>query len=388
MSMDLSYVVEPRGSQISVGVEPHGEGGFTQPDDLIWLSQIEAGVGDDGPGETRRHYFTVSDDPNTVYQQYGLDWDVEWGEDDGTLTVRVTDTNSNVIQSSVETFSMAELGYEELPPPPDPSEVRNDIERDIMDRTGGKTLWRVGVPRISDTWIDSFSSGRGSGGLGTGIYAYVTREGAQKDNSAVGSPNLRDPRRIQPVQALVGALQNPLVVSTGSERSMFELNDASRVMSAIGQRARRDDTSGVIDGLRREYRRGRVVDPEWLPKSLSLRGAAMTLSRLVGGQARETFTPRDVDEMGLAMLDAVEEAAAQQQVVREDGRRGGLLQPINYLLYPTFDGIYPTADSGGDTNKWGAVVFSQKVHRCTDRRLIGDEEVDPDELNDCFERLA
>lgn len=311
-------------------------------------------------------------DPTYVYPT-----EMEMDADDEEVMVTVTERESGEVLVE-RTIPMARLGLTKKPPPPDPSTIRNDIEQDIIDQTGGKTLYRVGPPRISDVWLRSFTASRGSGGLGTGVYAYVSEEGARGDSSSVANPN-RSRRTPQPVIALRGALKNPLIISEDRGDGVQRLNDASRFLSSLARTERQEGEDPI-----QAYRSGRVSEdraPEGVSgpgRMDSIRDAAFAFFLLTNGQTEGTFLPRDVDGWVDHLLEACRKAALQQ------GDKGRFIQPTNIALHDAFDGVYPLPDAGGDSNKWGAVIFKQEIDRCVGRETKNNEEVDADRLNDCF----
>lgn len=313
----------------------------------------------------------VPDTNNPLSSRLNIEADLSSDNKRVDITVTDRETGETIFEGDV---SAADAGFSVRPPPPDPDTIRNDIENDIIEATGGKTLYRVGTPRISDTWQSSFTASRGSGGLGTGVYAYASESGARTDTSAVANPDRRD-RIPQPVIALRGALRNPLVLSSRQDGPgiCFDVNYASQFLSLLASNP--DD----IEAYRGRADSGDPVRSAYEDlRTDNLREAAEGFESWTRGQREDTFLPRDVDGWETRLLDACEEAARQQ------GEREGWVQPINFALRGVYDGLYPVAENGGDSNRWGAVVFKRKVDRCVGRETVNNEEVDPDVLNDCF----
>lgn len=274
---------------------------------------------------------------------------------------------------------------------PDSREIRNDIERDI-GRADGKTLWRVGRPRLSDTWLDSFTRTRGSGGLGSGVYGYTTRAAAEADSSAVTSPE-----GTQPIIALRGALKRPLILNDIDKT--VKLHKFAGTLSLLARRERqnpgyiadiradvadRDDDAFVFEFSDSWFSEPEgIMDPDY--RSRFQRGLSTFKFAVSTGGHFGTYDEWRV--LSLA-LDACETAANACDSPYSVGGGGGCLPPMNYLLYPQYDGVYPLSDAGGSRNKWGAVVFQQKVEECVGRDLAENREVDPDRLNECFDAEA
>lgn len=247
---------------------------------------------------------------------------------------------------------------------------RDDRETLSREETPEGTLWRIGTPRIRDAWISSFTVSRGSGGLGTGVYAYATRTGVREHlDRKDGDPD-------QPVIALREAHRRPLVVG-GDHRTPFDINDLARVMSYIGRKERQDP--GYIDSLPDDYSHAR----EHLPDDPPYRNVGRHVSRLslnIGGQAPEQFPAYDTDAFYEHVLEACRQAAGQAGSPHDRG----FVQPMNCLLWPTFDGIRLTRDAGGDSNKWGCVVFKEKIDSILGRETADHENLDPDTLTEGF----
>jgi hypothetical protein len=243
------------------------------------------------------------------------------------------------------------------------------------------TLYRVGKPRITETWIGRYNHNRGTGGLGTGVYAYATKAGATNDSDshAAGGD--------QPVITLRDALADPLVI-TGPDRAPVRVNYFSRALSYIGQRQRNDPD--YVERLRREtmpddpddpgvlvfpQRKFEPHMPERLAKYLSDHIHTMSLMLPTDGP----WGAHDMIGVWETALDACE-SAARDCVDSDDG----CSQPINHLLYPEYDGWYFTSHARGDSNTYGCVILKERIDECLGRHTGEGEVLDPEELNACF----
>lgn len=226
----------------------------------------------------------------------------------------------------------------------------SNFEDSIRDRAGGgETLYRVGVPSIGETYGRRWNASRGTGGLGTGVYAFTTREAADQN---------ADPD--QEVFVLENALSNP--IKPGDFSTTVALNDASKESAKVITRVRNGDTT---------YADARMDPPRRLERK-----ARDVLFDTPDLRDRYGF---DFDEFVRAWIDAAKTADMAQQ----EAKPGTAVQPINYLLYPEFDGVYPRGEAG-ESGTYGAVIFKERVDECVDRTTERAERIPASVLNDCF----
>lgn len=255
------------------------------------------------------------------------------------------------------------------------------------DETEGKTVYRVGLPRITEPWIRSFTSNRDTGGLGTGVYAYVSRSAAEEDVERAR----RNDRGATEVYELTSAIDRPLVIIGDNEDRVRKFHKFSGLLSLIARRER--DDPGYIDNFPDDYEDTLSINHrnfEWVnepvDEGLFTREDPVTdtyslvsfMTLRVGSRAfGDGLDDQPVYEAALA---ACREAAAQEGSSFNET----WLQPINYFLWPQFDGVYPTSGAGGDSNRWGACILKQKIDRCLGRVVESNEDLDPQALADCF----
>lgn len=228
-------------------------------------------------------------------------------------------------------------------------EFKDEI-RDRASRTG-LDLYRVGVPSIGETYGRRWNADRSTGGLGTGVYAFTTREAAE--NNASGD---------QEVFVLKDALSNP--VRPEDFQTTVALNDMSVEMARAITRVANDESTWPEerdDPDRRLKRKARKV--------------------LFGTPQLQALYGFDTDEFVGDVISA-SALALQSRQTEEQGTVG---QPINHLLWPEFDGVYPEGEAG-ESGTYGAVIFKTKIDDCVGRRTERAEQIPADTLNACFRR--
>lgn len=231
--------------------------------------------------------------------------------------------------------------------------MTDDFKADIRERAGlGETLYRVGVPSIGETWGRRWNSSRGTGGLGTGVYAFTTREAAED--------NVSDPDDDREVFVLENALSNP--IRPADFQTTVALNDLGREMARVTGRVRSGEST--FDSERAE------------PDTRLRRKARNVLFDTPELRSRYGF---DTDAFVVDAIGAAEVAAAARD--SPDSRTA--TQPMNELLFPHFDGVYPRGEAG-ESGTYGAVIFKEKVDACVGRETSEGEEIAADVLNDCF----
>ncbi|WP_297884345.1 hypothetical protein [uncultured Halorubrum sp.] len=224
---------------------------------------------------------------------------------------------------------------------------------EIRKRAGldGLDLYRVGVPSIGETYGGRFTGSRDTGGLGTGVYAFTTREAAE-DNADAG----------QEVFVLENALSNP--IRPEDFQTTVSLNDLGIEMARAATRVRRGESSFPEERDRPDRRLKR--------KARDVLFGTPELQDLYGF---------DTDEFVEDVISAT--ALAEQSVETEP--EGTVAQPINHLLWPEFDGVYPEGEAG-ESGTYGAVIYKTKIDECVGRRTERAEQIPADTLNDCFRR--
>lgn len=238
----------------------------------------------------------------------------------------------------------------------------------------GVDLWRKGEPSIGETWPRRFSHGRSTGGIGTGIYAFRTESAARR--------NANDDRfRDDGVFRLQNALERPIQPRTRDATET--LNDFSRKLSLMAYSVYRDQIT-------------------W--ERIEERGAHLSLT-LTGGLGGDPRVGDGGDWLGSDLItllgdtpelreqygydsDALAEAgirAAKAAYNTLGGTWGGHQpQPLNHLLYPDFDGVYPYESAGGDSGQWGCVILVERVQECVNREFEFNDRVDAATLNGCW----
>jgi hypothetical protein len=228
-----------------------------------------------------------------------------------------------------------------------------DYKDEIRERAGldGLDLYRVGVPSIGETFGRRFNASRGTGGLGTGVYAFTTREAAESNADAD-----------QEVFVLKNALSNP--VRPEDFQTTVALNDLGIEMARAASRVRT----------------GKSTFPEERD-SPNRRLARKARDVLFGTPQLQSLYGFDTDEFVADVISAT--ALAEQS--RESERDGTAAQPTNRLLWPEFDGVSPEGEAG-ESGTYGAVIYKTKVDECVGRRTERSEQIPADTLNACFSK--
>ena len=231
--------------------------------------------------------------------------------------------------------------------------MTDDFKDEIRERAEqGVSLYRVGTPSIGETFGRRYNAGRDSGGLGTGVYAFTSREAAEGnvDNT---SPDKQ-------VYELRNALENP--IRPADFQTTVALNATSREAVRAIARVRNGETT--------------YAEEKENPTS-----------RMKGKSRSVLFdTPQLRDRFGFdtdAFVDAWIEAAQTADMAQREETAQTSVQPINLLLYPTFDGVAPRGEAGR-SGTYGAVIFKEKVDDCVGRETERSEEIPASVLNDCF----
>jgi len=229
-----------------------------------------------------------------------------------------------------------------------------DYKDEIRKRAGvdGDDLYRVGTPSIGETLGRRYNAGRSTGGLGTGVYAFTTREAAE-ENVEQSSPN-------KSVVVLRDALMSP--IRPADYQTTVALNHTSQEAVRAITRVRGGETT--------------YTEEKESPTPRMKRKARSVLFDTP--ELRDQFG-FDTDKFVRAWIDAAEKA----DIAKKQATGQTAVQPINLLLYPDFDGVYPRGEAG-ESGTYGAVVFKEKVDKCVGRETKRSEEIPAETLNDCF----
>lgn len=235
-------------------------------------------------------------------------------------------------------------------------------------------LWRKGVPSIGETYGTRWTSNRSTGGLGTGVYAFVSEEAARQNVEA------RDDDT--EVYRLLDACERPL--RPRNRGATVALNRLSRNLDrAVRAAYRGETTKATLLGLPHIQRpRGWAGKPQ--PVVTDRGGTSLR------GLAREVYvsTPElaaefvDAEAFGVAMVEGAFEALAELK--NASGRTA--VQPINKALYPRYDGVVPTTEAGGADGQFGCVIFKERIDRCAGEgsNLAEFDTISASVLNRCF----
>jgi hypothetical protein len=223
-------------------------------------------------------------------------------------------------------------------------------------------LYRVGVPSIGEVYKERFNFGRGSGGIGTGVYAF-------REEWAANS-NIEDTSPDRELYVLEDILESPIQPTTRD--AVFALHDLSTYM----------DYLSVTDDM------GTFTFDDALEEGDTLRAAkpgGFSEPGFDGGKLlsslASTFllhTPQLRPNYGYdnaALLRDFIEATREATRMADAADQATGVQPVNVLLYPDHDGVAPLAGAGGNTGTWGCVVFKQVVDEIVGRETTSFEKV-------------
>lgn len=229
-------------------------------------------------------------------------------------------------------------------------------------------LYRVGAPSVGETWPRRFNFDRSTGGLGTGVYAFLDREAAEQ--------NIKNSSPDSELIVLENAVESPIQPRTFEGTK--NLVSLSRFMDLLYRYDKRGEYS--FEEARDAGEKLQASDSTMFGTRGF--GTGKRLTRLATKVIYNVPELRDVygydSEALLAdFVDATEEAAADLPSTRE--KTG--VQPINKLLYPRFDGVAPVDSAGGNTGKDGCVIFKERVDAAIGRETVGEESLSAAALN-------
>jgi hypothetical protein len=224
------------------------------------------------------------------------------------------------------------------------------------------SLHRVGTPSIGETYPFRFNAGRGSGGWGTGMYAYRDHRPAKVKAQTEGKE----------LYLIENALDNP--VEPSSLDQTWEIHRFS-----VGLMKFSNEHGDLLEHARR-VESDEVYYPSYTTSAFGV-DSQTTLHSHARKSGLSYVWGADTDEMVAAGLRAMHEAEGCA-----DSRGNRVCsQPINRMLWDEgVDGIAPTDGAGGNRGDIGCIVFRERIEECVPGELGLHETVDADVLNDCF----
>lgn len=232
-------------------------------------------------------------------------------------------------------------------------------------------LYRVGTPSIGEVWPRRFSSDRRTGGLGTGVYAFRDREAAEQ-NIENSSPN-------KELVVLRNALETP--IQPGSREATDSLVKLSRYMSLLASEVRGDQIS-FPDALERADSLRASLGGIGREKGFGEGNSLSVIANRVLLSTPELRVRYDYDTEPF-LRDFIQATKTANQAAI-GGDLDAATQPINYLLYPEFDGVAPRDGAGGNTGTHGCVIFKERIDDCVGRVTDRFDQVSVDALNACW----
>ena len=216
------------------------------------------------------------------------------------------------------------------------------------------TLYRVGIPRITET-TNRFNCGRDTGGIGTGIYAYYTRKAAIKDSNYEKGK--------QPIYRLSNIIHNPLELE--SEKESYALNDLGKNMRCHDMLAIRTQIAfNDIPSLKRQMYKimSTISDKETIDENyeewiLEYINMAIEFSDECPLKYNK---PKIIDDKDYTSIIGSKHCS----------------QPMNYLLYKLLeiDSVIPYGYLA-DSNGMGCVILKETVDKYLGRKTIGGEDI-------------
>jgi hypothetical protein len=237
-------------------------------------------------------------------------------------------------------------------------------------------LYRVGTPSVEETWGGRWNGYRSTGGLGTGIYAYRTQAAADSNTAKPGYPD--------EVLVLENAVENPIQPATFE--ATRALNDLSRKLALVAE----------------SVRNGAMTWEEAADRADTLTASISSFGPTEMGVGNGSYISSDAhtvllhttelrSEYGLDDVEFVREAIRATRAAAErpqNGSGGRRPQPLNELLWPSYDGVAPHSGAGGDDGTYGCCILKQRVDECIGSVTRNSQEIPANRLNQCFTEVV
>lgn len=232
---------------------------------------------------------------------------------------------------------------------------------DTLTESQTLDLWRVGHPSVGETIDFRFNAGRGSGGWGTGVYAFRDYRPAH-DNAQ---------RNESEVYELKSALENPYQPTTRDQSWAIH-----KFTVRLLKFAQRHDPMEAAQKVEDEL----LYDPTFEESGF----AGTTTEKSLLDPARDTGMAGiwgSADDMVAAGLRATAKA---KRCVDRNGQ-GVCSQPINRMCWEAgIDGIAPHDGAGGNEGQIGCVIFKERIEECAPGTVERGDTLSAEELNECF----
>ena len=204
-----------------------------------------------------------------------------------------------------------------------------------------QNLFRIGKPRVTET-TDNFKCGRGTGGMGTGVYAYADLKAAKEDYSFK--------EREQPIYELPDICQNPIEPIFFDDT--IKLNKAGRKM-----------VCGEIDDAVMELRFIDAINGVFINKY----------------NCNTMFSEDCANKLKVKVESAMKKEDNCFNKHKKDEPHGSkhCVQPMNHLLKDLgFDCVLPSANAGGNSNEFGSIILKETIDKHLGRKTVGYEDID------------
>lgn len=209
-----------------------------------------------------------------------------------------------------------------------------------------KSLFRVGIPRVTET-TSRFGCSRGTGGLGTGIYAYRDLEAAKKNSMVVSDK--------QPIFKIdVSEMcKNPLKI----KEDLFGSDLTTRSLNKAGISMRCEDIDKATEKL------------TWIPGIMKALSEKTSCGDDYGSKCEQELK-------NLVKLSIKKERDCSKYKGKETWGAESCSQAMNHLLENLgFDCVLPTDRAGGNSNYLGSVILKETIDKKLGIKTIENENI-------------
>jgi len=209
-----------------------------------------------------------------------------------------------------------------------------------------KNLYRVGKPRVVET-TDRFDCGRGTGGLGTGIYAYKDLDAAESSGSYKSGQ--------QPIYELPNICKDPLNI----HEDLFGGSSITNSVNKAGIAIRCGDIEETVERL------------SWSPEIME-----RLSERTKCGDPYTTQCDLKLKEIIASAIKEERDCSRNSKGEETYGSKH-CSQPMNHVLRDLgFDCVLPTDRAGGNDYYYGSVILKETIDKHLGRKTVGYEDID------------
>jgi len=207
-------------------------------------------------------------------------------------------------------------------------------------------LFRVGKPRVTET-TNQFDCGRGTGGLGTGIYTYQDLNVAKEHASHT--------KNKQKVYELPNICKNPLIL----QEAKYGSEKYTELFNKAGISMRCEDVDSAINRL------------SWIPEIMT------ALSEKTNcGKSDSKECANELEKVVISSIQKEKDCRTDKTGKIGYGSKF-CSQAMNHVLNDLgFDCVLPTDKAGGNKNYYGSVILKETVDKKLDRKTVGYEDIE------------